>query len=260
MCSREIWGFEEMTCLRMLFAVGPECRRALQVRPFRGYDADDSVARIGATRNEPKLKQDPEGARRGLRRERMRAGSGERRPQLRTGHLAAGAEGAEGAPDDFSRGRLAGEDGEGELALGLGEQSGCRNPGRSLGGGDALDVRRGARGIDEDDVLEVGGQARGHREGRVVGEGEAAVGAGRQLATASAPQRWQAISAAPPLKRARPVAPLASAARRDASAATARTPAPLDTSSAIEAVGDEPALWTTCRGTPSALPWSEGGL
>ncbi|HEX2265753.1 MAG TPA: DNA-formamidopyrimidine glycosylase family protein [Solirubrobacterales bacterium] len=56
-----------------------------------------------------------------------------------------------------------------------------------------------------------------------------AVAADEMVATLG-PDAW------PPLKRASPVAPLASAARREASAQTARTPAPLETSSAIATV------------------------
>ena len=48
----------------------------------------------------------------------------------------------------------------------------------------------------------------------------------------------QATRPLPPLKRASPAAPAASAARREASAQTASTPAPLETSSAIATSGE----------------------
>src|ERR1700712_996771 len=98
----------------MLFAVDPERRRALQIGPFRGYDADGAGACIRATRNEAKLKQDAENACRGLRIERVRAGTGEGGAEARAGHLADGAEAFED-PDDGLAGRgLPAEDPEGE--------------------------------------------------------------------------------------------------------------------------------------------------
>jgi len=71
----------------MVFAVDPERRRALQIRPFRGYDADGAGACIRVTRNETKLAQYAEGASRGLRIERVRAGTGQCRAQIGPGRL-----------------------------------------------------------------------------------------------------------------------------------------------------------------------------
>src|ERR1700761_9730428 len=93
----------------MLFAVGAERVRALQSRPFRGYDARRPGACLRVTSNEPELTQYPEAAGRGLGVEAMRARAAERGPQLGTRNLARGAERAEGARDRLPRGRLAGE-------------------------------------------------------------------------------------------------------------------------------------------------------
>src|SRR6185312_7321739 len=106
----------------MLFAVDLECRRALQIRPFRGYDADATDARAGATRNEAKFKQDAKCPRRGLRGERVRAGSGEGPAELRAGQPTAAAEGTEDARDGLAGRGLAGEHAAGEVVLGGGEQ------------------------------------------------------------------------------------------------------------------------------------------
>ncbi len=74
----------------------------------------------------------------------------------------------------------------------------------------------------------------------------------------AAPQRRQATRPPPPLKRASPVAPLARAARREASAQTASTPAPLETSSAMTALTGPrcPAQAPTLR---RAVPLSSQG-
>ena len=111
-----------MLCLRMLFAVDLERRRALQIGPFRGYDADAADVRTRATRNEAKLKQDAEGAGRGLRIERMWARPGEGGAEVRAAKLAARTKAFEDADDGLPGRGLAAEDPERELALGVGEQ------------------------------------------------------------------------------------------------------------------------------------------
>ena len=105
-------------------------------------------------------------------------------------------------------------------------------------------------------MLEGGRDARRHRERRVIDERETTAAPRRKPGDGlGAAAVTEGTSAAPPLNRASPVAPLASAPRREASAATASTPAPLDTSSAIVAVDDQPVPWTTRRFQPPALPW-----
>ncbi len=70
----------------------------------------------------------------------------------------------------------------------------------------------------------------------------------------------QATRPLPPLNRASPAAPAASAARREASAQTPSTPAPLETSSATATSG-EPAPATTVRSRPRVdfvhPPWTK---
>jgi len=113
---------EKLLCLRVLFAVDPERGRALQIGPFRGYDADAADVRTRATRNEAKLKQDAEGARCGLRIERMWPGPGEGGAELGAAELTAGAEALEDAGDGLPRRGLPGEDAERELLLRLREE------------------------------------------------------------------------------------------------------------------------------------------
>src|SRR5882757_6979729 len=141
----------------MLFAVDLERRRALQIGPFRGYDADAADARTRATRNKAKLKQDPEGARGGLRIERMRAGPGEGGAEVGAGQLTPGAEGLEDAGDRLPRRCLAGEDAEREGVLGGGkegmDEAACRRLGERSGG--SFEVGGGPRGVDEDYVFKM---------------------------------------------------------------------------------------------------------
>src|SRR3954453_3724762 len=106
----------------MLFAVDPERRRALQVGPFRGYDADGAGACVRATRNQAEFKQDAEGTGGGLWIERVRAGPGEGEAEVGTGELTACAEGFEDFDDDLAGGRLAGEDAERKWVLRVGEE------------------------------------------------------------------------------------------------------------------------------------------
>src|SRR5689334_132372 len=106
----------------MLFAVDPERCRPLQIRPFRGYDADQAVACIRVTRNDPELSQYAEATGRGLRVEAMRATAGERRAQLAPGGLSGTPQRPEDPGDRLPRGSLSPKHAERELPLGFGEE------------------------------------------------------------------------------------------------------------------------------------------
>ena len=178
----------------MLFAVDPERRRALQIRPFRGYDADDAGARVRATRNEAELQQDAEGARGGLG---VRAGAGRARRGRRAApapeSLAAARGGAGRPPAIVSReGAWTVEDAERRTPLGVGEERveeaapTARRP-RS---------RRLSRRRREGDALDVGRSA-GRRRGRRARRRRRDPGPSRAPRSRRGRGRWSARAASP---------------------------------------------------------------
>ena len=211
--------------------------------PLRIRPRPTPGAATGLARDETELGEDPEAARRGLRASaggrRRRAAPraapprSPRRPRAASGRARRRRPARPAARRGPRRGELdLGQRPRADAGSPAGPSSGSARPGAASpaprGGSTGRRARMRRRGS---------GRGRGPRSRS--GPGRRRRGPTRP-STASPPQREQAIRAAPPLKRARPVAPPARAARREASAQTASTPAPLETSSAIATVTGAP--------------------